>query len=109
MLLVVVIAGVVGILVLNTKINENAFRLDALQRNQQNLDRTEDQMNRRLADFDSPSNLAAAARRLGLVPADSPAFIKLPDGKILGVPRPASGQPSASGTTNTAVAGQPWG
>jgi|tagenome__1003787_1003787.scaffolds.fasta_scaffold20623822_2 hypothetical protein len=98
MMLVVVIAGVVGILVLNTKINENAFRLDALQRNQQTLDRTEDGYNRQLANFESPSNLAAAARRLGLVPADSPAFIKLPDGKILGVPRPASGKPSASGT-----------
>ena len=99
MMLVVVIAGVVGILVLNTKINENAFRLDALQRNQQTLDRTEDGYNRQLANFESPSNLAAAARRLGLVPADSPAFIKLPDGKVLGVPRPASGKPSASGTT----------
>lgn len=114
MLLVVVIAGVVGILVLNTKINENAFRLDALQQNQQKLDRTEDQMNRRLADFGSPSNLAASARRLGLVPADSPAFIKLPDGKVLGVPRPASGQPSASGTgqagtSGAAVTGQPRG
>src|SRR6266536_684233 len=30
MLLVVVVAGVLGILVLNTKINENAFRLGAL-------------------------------------------------------------------------------
>jgi hypothetical protein len=98
MMLVVVIAGVVGILVLNTKINENAFKLDALQRNQQSLDRTEDGYNRQLANFESPSNLAAAARRLGLVPADSPAFIKLPDGKILGVPRPASGKPSVSGT-----------
>src|SRR3954447_12680764 len=98
MMLVVVIAGVVGILVLNTKINENAFRLDALQRNLKTLDRAEDGYNRQLANFESPSNLAAEARRLGLVPADSPAFIKLPDGKILGVPRPASGKPSASGT-----------
>jgi hypothetical protein len=95
MMLVVVIAGVVGILVLNTKINENAFRLDALQRNGQVLDRKEDAMNRELANVESPGSLAAAARRLGLVPADRPAFIKLPDGTVLGVPKPASaaGQP----------------
>jgi len=95
MMLVVVIAGVVGILVLNTKINENAFRLDALQRNGQVLDRKEDAMNRELANVESPGSLAAAARRLGLVPADRPAFITLPDGTVLGVPKPASaaGQP----------------
>jgi hypothetical protein len=95
MMLVVVIVGVVGILVLNTKINENAFRLDALQRNGKVLDRKEDAMNRELANFESPGSLAAAARRLGLVPADRPAFITLPDGTVLGVPKPASaaGQP----------------
>jgi hypothetical protein len=95
MMLVVVIVGVVGILVLNTKINENAFRLDALQRNGQVLDRKEDAMNRELANFESPGSLAAAARRLGLVPADRPAFITLPDGTVLGVPKPAnaSGKP----------------
>jgi hypothetical protein len=96
--LVAVITGVVGILVLNTKINENAFRLEALQQQQGKLDRAEAQLTKDLADRESPNNLAAAAKRLGLVPAGSPAFIRLPDGKILGVPGPAQGQPSASGT-----------
>jgi hypothetical protein len=98
MVLVVVIAGVIGILVLNTKINENAFRLEALQKQQGNLDRTEAQLTKDLADKESPNSLAAAAKRLGMVPADRPAFITLPDGKILGVPKPASGKPSASDT-----------
>jgi hypothetical protein len=100
MVLVMVIAGVVGVLVLNTKINENAFRLEALQQRQTRLDRAEAQLTKDLADRESPNSLAAAAKRLGLVPAGSPAFIRLPDGKILGVPRPASDQPSASGPTN---------
>lgn len=94
MVLVVVIAGVVGILVLNTKINENAFRLEALQQKQGTLDRTESQLTQDLADKESPNSLAAAAKRLGLVPAGSPTFITLPDGKVLTVP-----QPGKAGTT----------
>ncbi|GAA1792318.1 hypothetical protein HC028_01625 [Planosporangium flavigriseum] len=109
--LAVVVAGVVGILVLNTKINENAFRLEALQKQQGRLDRTEAQLTQDLAEKESPTSLAAAARRLGLVPADSPAFITLPDGKVLTVPRPAAGQSSAAGTSTQknsgATAGQP--
>jgi hypothetical protein len=98
--LAVVVAGVVGILVLNTEINQNAFRLDALQQQQSKLDRTEAQLTRDLAEKESPTSLAAAARRLGLVPAGSPAFITLPDGKVLTVPRPATAGSSAA-------AGQP--
>ena len=47
-----------------------------------------------------------SARRLGLVPAGTPAFIRLPDGRILGVPQPATGAQSASGG---AGGGQPAG
>jgi hypothetical protein len=90
----------VGILVLNTKINENAFRLEALQQQQGRLDRTEAQLTKDLADKESPTSLAAAARRLGLVPAGSPAFIMLPDGKVLSVPRPGTTQSSATGSTS---------
>jgi len=90
MVLVVVIAGVVGILVLNTKINENAFRLAALQQKQGTLDRTESQLTQDLADRESPNSLAAAAKRLGLGPVGSPSFITLPDGKVLTVPQPGS-------------------
>jgi hypothetical protein len=108
--LAVVVTGVVGVLVLNTKINENAFRLDALQQQQSRLDRTEAQLTKDLADKESPTSLAAAARRLGLVPAGSPAFITLPDGKVLSVPGPGTGQSSATGNTsvqhNGAAAGQ---
>jgi cell division protein FtsB len=96
LVLFVVIAGVLGILVLNTKINENAFRLGELRDNQATLDRQEQELNQNIADLESPNNLAAAARRLGLVPSGTPAFIKLPDGRVLGVPQPSGGQPSAS-------------
>src|SRR5690242_6976938 len=67
LVLVVVVAGVVGILVLNTKINENAFRLSYLQSKQANLDQQEQQLNQQLATQEAPNNLAAEAAKLGLV------------------------------------------
>jgi hypothetical protein len=92
LLVAVVVAGVIGVLVINTKINENAFRLDDLRAHQAALDLQEQQLSQQLAERESPGNLAAAAKRLGLVPAGTPAFISLPDGRVVGVPQPATGQ-----------------
>jgi hypothetical protein len=87
-----VVIGVLGVLVLNTKINENSFRLNDLRATQAALDVQEQQLAQNLADLESPGNLRAAATRLGLVPAGTPAFINLPDGRVVGVPQPASGR-----------------
>jgi hypothetical protein len=87
-----VVVGVLGVLVLNTKINENSFRLNDLKATQAALDVQEQQLQQQLADLESPGNLRAAATRLGLVPAGTPAFISLPDGRVVGVPQPASGR-----------------
>jgi hypothetical protein len=91
LVLVLVVGGVLGILVLNTKINENAFRLHDLREKQTDLDQRQQDLEQRLADYESPNNLAAAACKLGLVPAGAPAFIRLPDGRVIGVPQPATG------------------
>ncbi len=93
----VVIAGVLGILVLNNKINENAFTLDALHKSQSELDIKQQQLEQYIADRESPGSLAAAATKLGLSDPGPPAFILLPDGKIIGVPRPATGPTSIAG------------
>jgi hypothetical protein len=85
-----VVVGVVGVLVLHTKINEGSFRLTDLRASQAALDQREQQLEQQLADLSSPNNLRAAATRLGLVPAGTTAFINLPDGRVVGVPQPAS-------------------
>lgn len=85
----IVVVGVLGVLLLNTKINENAFRLDSLRQQQAALDQQEQALERELAQRESPGELRAAAARLGLVPAGTPAFISLPDGRVVGVPQPA--------------------
>lgn len=103
LLLLVVVGGVLGILLVNTKVNENAFQMQTLEREQEELDRQEQDLKQQIANYEAPNNLAAEARRLGLVPADSPAFIRLPDGRIIGVPRPAGGEPSITSGDDAAT------
>lgn len=67
MVLLVVVGGVLGILLLNTKINENAFVLYELRQEQAELDQRQQELEREIAAAKSPTALAAAARRLGMV------------------------------------------
>ncbi len=96
LIVVLVVGGVLGILAVNTKINENAFRLERLQQQQSRLDLEKQQLDKQIADAEAPGNLTAEARRLGLVDAGEPGYIRLPDGKTLEVPQPANGQPSVT-------------
>jgi hypothetical protein len=90
----VVVAGVFGILLINTKTNENTFEIDRLQDQQAALDTQEQQLDKEIAAYEAPGNLDAAAKRLGLVQAGTPAYIRLPDGKVLRVPKPGEGSQS---------------
>lgn len=83
-----VATGIVGLLLLNTAISEDAFALHDLRNTQGDLDAREQQLNDELAELSSPGNLAAAAKRLGLVPADEVTYIRLPDGRELTMPKP---------------------
>lgn len=94
LILVLVVGGVLGILVVNTKINENSFRLGKLQQEQAALDLRQQELEKQIADAKAPGSLVAQARKLGLVDSGPPAFIRLPDGRVIGVPRPAGGQPA---------------
>ncbi|HEX2771462.1 MAG TPA: hypothetical protein VHN18_03405 [Micromonosporaceae bacterium] len=97
LILVLVVGGVLGILLVNTEINENAFRLARLQKQQTALDLQQQQLQKQIAEYEAPGNVAAAARREGLVESGPPAFIRLPDGKVIGVPQPAGGADTGSG------------
>ncbi|ADD42341.1 hypothetical protein [Stackebrandtia nassauensis] len=80
--------GIVGLLVLNTAINGNAFELQDLREKQTKLDAKEQRLTDELADVKAPGNLAAAADRLGLVEAEEITYLRLPDGKELKMPTP---------------------
>lgn len=89
LVLVLVLTGVVGILVLNTKIAENAFVLDDLHRKQSSLDRDEQRLKSDIAKQESPAYLATRATQFGLGRTTSPASLLLPDGTKLEMPGPS--------------------
>jgi hypothetical protein len=94
-----VVAGLVSLLMLNTLVNENSFRIHALTTEQEQLDLREGQLKRQVDGLETPGSMEKAALRLGLVPAGTPAFIQLPSGRVLGVPTPAKPTRSSTGGT----------
>ncbi|HEV7147047.1 MAG TPA: hypothetical protein VGN48_08635 [Pedococcus sp.] len=94
--LVLLVAGLVSLLMLNTAMAEGSFTLNSLQKTSGELTDTQDALTQSLDAQRSPANLATRATRLGMVPADSAAFLRLSDGKVLGV---ASAAKAGSGFT----------
>ncbi len=100
--------GLVALLMLNTAMAEGSFTLHRLQATSGELADTEDALTQAIDAQRSPANLAARAAKLGMVPVDSAAFLRLSDGKVLGVAKPAEKRPgftvvrSAEATTKAA-------
>jgi cell division protein FtsB len=97
LVLLVVIGGVLGILLLNTKVNENAFILHDLRQEQAVLDQRQQELEERVAQADSPARLAEAARRMGLVRAEQLGYLRLPEGVVVfeGPPPTGVGPPDS--------------
>jgi cell division protein FtsB len=105
LVLLVVTAGVLGILLLNTKVNENAFILHDLRQDQTVLDQRQQELEEEIARAGTPAQLAEAARRLGLVQADELAYLRLPGGELVREPVPAgeiSAHPDDTGSASDA-------
>lgn len=84
------LTGLLGLLLLNTVLAQDAFRLHALQVDGRALADREQELQRDVADLQSPRSLAARATSLGMVPGGPPAFLRLADGKVLGSAVPGS-------------------
>ena len=90
------LAGLLGVLLLNMNLAEGSFRVHELQRTAGELAEAESALEQDITAISSPASLAAAASRMGMVPASSPAFLRLSDGAVLGVAEPASGETAFS-------------
>ncbi|MBC7375620.1 MAG: hypothetical protein H7323_16650 [Frankiales bacterium] len=82
------VAGLLGLLGLNTALAQDAFALHTLTQDGTTLADREQSLAREVEALRSPDALAARANALGMVPAGPPAFLRLPDGAILGSPVP---------------------
>lgn len=85
------VTGVVGLLLFNTNMQQASFVATSMEQHAATLTAKEEALRMQLHRLRDPQNVAAQAKRLGMVPAESPAFIRLRDAKVLG--RPAAAQP----------------
>jgi hypothetical protein len=96
--------GVVGLLLVNTSLQQGAFQAATLSTRATALLNQVQSLQLRVDSLRSPQRLADAAHKLGMVPDPNPAFLRLPDGRVLGVPRPG-----LAGTASPWVPPQPAG
>ena len=80
------VVGLLGLLLLNTVLAQDAFRLHVLQTQGSVLANQELDLQRQVEGLRAPAGLASRARGLGLVQGGPPAFLRLSDGAILGQP-----------------------
>ena len=120
LVLSVLAIGLVGLLMLNTAMDNNSVRMAKAQQQQANLTDREQQLSQQLAGLSEPSTLASEAAGLGLVPNPQPAFLNPTTGTVLGSPSPAptpspiptpspTGTPSPSVTPSASSSGTPTG
>ncbi len=83
-------AGLLAVLVLNTALDQGAFVLAKLEAKSAALTDTADAMEHTIGTQSAPAMLAQRALALGMVPEQAPAFLRLSDGKVLGVAQPAT-------------------
>jgi hypothetical protein len=91
LVIAMLVAGVVGLLMFNTNMQQASFTATALQQQVNTLTAKEQSLDMTLDALRNPQRLAIAAKKLGMVPPAQPAFIRL-DGTVLGAPAPATGE-----------------
>ena len=87
--LAVLSIGLLTLLVLNTALAKGSFRAHELRVQKADLAQREQLLRTQIQAASSPVTLTKRAKELGLVPATAPVFIRLADGKIVGVTYPA--------------------
>ena len=79
--------GMVGVLLLTTALQEQAFQVQARQREATALANELSDLESQVTQARSVHHLGVAARRLGMRPNPYPAQLRMPDGKVTGEPR----------------------
>lgn len=93
---VLIITGILALallamLVINTSLAQGSFTVQALRGELQALQEQEQALLEEVAAASAPIALEYRARELGMVPSTTPVFVSVPDGRVLGKPRPAPG------------------
>ncbi|WP_051970549.1 hypothetical protein [Kitasatospora azatica] len=84
--------GLLGLLMLNTALNEGAIELTKVQKQTTVLTDQQQGLQQQIDHDAAPDALEKSARQLGMVPGGDPAFLQ-DDGTVLGSPGPAKDSP----------------
>jgi hypothetical protein len=82
--------GLVGLLLLNTSMEKGAYTTGALRARSAALAQQEQELQLQVATLQDPQRLSRRAERLGMVQDNSPSFLVLGSGRIIGKPTPAA-------------------
>ncbi len=85
----VLAVALLAALLLNTSTAGQAFERYTLTNKLARLEQDQMDLQARLDAKSSPANLAAAARAIGMVPANGTGWLRLSDGSVQGAPAPA--------------------
>ncbi len=81
---VLLVGGLLGLLLLNTVVAQDAFRLHDLQQQGRVLGDREQALAKQVQALQAPGAISSRALALGMVPGGVPVFLRLPDGAVLG-------------------------
>jgi cell division protein FtsB len=87
----VLLGGVAGLLLFNTHMQKSSFAATALQERADVLHAKEQQLRSEIDRLRDPQVLGQRAKEAGMLPPDSPAFLDLATGQIIGNPAPSTG------------------
>ena len=79
-------AGLVGLLLLNTELQSGTFEITRLNSQADQLRDQQEGLEKQVRTLESPQNLSDRALGMGMVPNPNPVFLRLSDGRVLGVP-----------------------
>lgn len=82
----ILISGLVGLLLLNTALQRGAFVSTDLRQQSADLTIQQQRLELELADLSASQRVAQEAQKLGMVGNDSPAFLSLATGSVIGKP-----------------------
>lgn len=85
------VVGMIAMLVINTSLAQGAFTVSELEARQAALTQQEQALSQSVAAAAAPDLLEQRARALGMVPSQTPVFIRVPSGKVVGKPKAAPG------------------
>ena len=105
--LALLVGGLIMLLLINTALAQGSFRLHDLSSKSRQLADQSQALSEDIAGQASPGQLSRRATDLGMVPSGSVAFLRLSDGKVLGVASAATASPTPTVATASAVPVKP--